>query len=96
MMTAYELCRRQRHLPVPMQHEALRRRIQGHFNYFGVNDNQRSLATLRHHVRRSWYKWLNRRSQRRSLTWPRFAGLLRGPFRLPVPQGRIILWGTIS
>ena len=91
MMTAYELCRRQRHLPVPMQHEALRRRIQGHFNYFGVNDNQRSLATLRHHVRRSWYKWLNRRSQRSRLNWKRFKDLLRD-FPLPSPQVYVDLW----
>jgi len=92
MMTAYELCRRQRHLPVPMQHEALRRRIQGHFNYFGVNDNQRSLATLRHHVRRSWYKWLNRRSQRSRLNWERFKDLVRD-FPFPNPQVYVDLWG---
>jgi group II intron reverse transcriptase/maturase len=92
MMTAYEVCRRQRHLPVPVQHEALRRRIQGHFNYFGVNDNQRSLATLRHHVRRSWYKWLNRRSQRSRLNWERFKDLLRD-FPLPNPQVYVDLWG---
>jgi len=91
MMTAYELCRRQRHMPVPVQHEALRRRIQGHFNYFGVNDNQRSLATLRHHVRRSWYKWLNRRSQRSRLNWERFKDLLRD-FPLPSPQVYVDLW----
>jgi len=91
MMTAYELCRRQRHMPVPVQHEALRRRIQGHFNYFGVNDNQRSLATLRHHVRRSWYKWLNRRSQRSRLNWKRFKDLLRD-FPLPSPQVYVDLW----
>ncbi|HUV13251.1 MAG TPA: group II intron reverse transcriptase/maturase, partial [Acidobacteriota bacterium] len=69
---AHELCRRQRHMPIPVQHQALRRRIQGHFNYFGVNDNQRSLATLSYHVRRSWHKWLNRRSQRSRLNWKRF------------------------
>ena len=32
-------CRRYRHLPVKEQHAALTRRIQGHFNYFGVNGN---------------------------------------------------------
>jgi group II intron reverse transcriptase/maturase len=51
--TVYEWCRRQRHLPVSMQHQALRRRIQGHFNYFGVSDNLRSLIVLNHHVRRA-------------------------------------------
>jgi group II intron reverse transcriptase/maturase len=92
MVSAYEVCRRQRHLPVPVQHQALKRRIQGHFNYFGVNDNQRSLATLRHHVRRSWYKWLNRRSQRSRLNWERFKDLLRD-FPLPNAQVYVDLWG---
>jgi len=36
-------CRRHRHLPVKEQHAALTRRIQGHFNYFGVSGNFRSL-----------------------------------------------------
>jgi len=89
---AHELCRRQRHLPVPVQHQALRRRIQGHFNYFGVNDNQRSLAVLCHHVRRSWYKWLRRRSQRSRLNWERFKDLMRD-FPLPNSKVYIDLWG---
>ena len=37
-------CRRHRHLPVAVQHAALTRRIQGHFNYFGVSGNARSLG----------------------------------------------------
>lgn len=89
--TAHELCRRQRHLPVPMQHQALRRRIQGHYNYFGVNDNQRSLATLSYHVRRSWHKWLNRRSQRSRLNWKRFEDLMRD-FPFPSPKVYVNLW----
>lgn len=89
--TVHELCRRQRHLPVPVQYQALRRRIQGHFNYFGVNDNQRSLATLSYHVRRSWHKWLNRRSQRSRLNWKRFEDLMRD-FPFPSPKVYVNLW----
>jgi hypothetical protein len=39
-------CRRHRHLPVQAQHAALRRRLRGHFNYFGVSGNFRSLLLL--------------------------------------------------
>ncbi len=90
---AYEWCRRHRHLPVPVQHQALRRRIQGHFNYFGVNDNQRSLAVVIYHVNRAWYKWLNRRSQRSRLNWKRFQDLLRD-FPLPCPKVYVNLWAA--
>ena len=86
-------CRRYRHLPVKVQHAALTRRIQGHFNYFGVNGNSRSLELLLEEARRAWYKWLRRRSQRSRLTWKRFAELLK---RLPLPRPRITvrIWGT--
>ncbi len=81
-----EWCRRHRHLPVKAQHAALTRRLVGHFNYFGVNGNFRSLACLVAVTQRVWFKWLRRRSQRRRLTWERFALLLE---RFPLPRPRI-------
>jgi group II intron reverse transcriptase/maturase len=81
-----EWCRRHRHLPVKAQHAALTRRLVGHFNYFGVNGNFRSLAHLVHVTQRVWFKWLRRRSQRRRLTWERFEILLE---RFPLPRPRI-------
>jgi RNA-directed DNA polymerase len=89
----YDWCRRHRHEPVAVQHAALTSRIRGHFQYFGVNGNQRSLGRLFHHARRAWFKWLCRRSQRKRLTWPRFVDLLRD---LPLPVSRVYveIWGT--
>ncbi|MGO9837349.1 MAG: reverse transcriptase domain-containing protein [Polyangiaceae bacterium] len=86
-------CRRHRHLPVTVQHAALTRRIQGHFNYFGISGNFRSLLLFVEEARRAWYKWLRRRSQRRHLTWESFGALVR---RLPLPRPRITvrIWGT--
>jgi group II intron reverse transcriptase/maturase len=85
-------CRRHRHLPVQVQHAALTRRLRGHFNYFGVSGNFRSLLLLVEATRRAWYKWLCRRSQRKRLTWERFADLLD---QLPLPRPRITvrIWG---
>ncbi len=92
IQSVYDWCRRHRHLPVAAQHKALRRRIQGHFNYFGVSGNFRSLLRVIEHVKRIWYKWLCRRSQRKRLTWERFADLLRD-FPLPKPRIMVPLWG---
>jgi len=85
-------CHRHRHLPVKEQHAALTRRLRGHFNYFGVSGNFRSLLLLVEAARRAWYKWLCRRSQRKRLTWGRFADLLE---QLPLPRPRITvrIWG---
>ena len=51
-------CRGNRHKPVKVQHEALCRRIQGHYNYFGVSGNFRCLLLGQQEVRRAWFKWL--------------------------------------
>jgi RNA-directed DNA polymerase len=84
-------CRGHRHQPVSEQHAALKSRLQGHYNYFGVNGNLRSLACLLHHARRAWYKWLRRRSQRTRLSWERFLSLLRD-FPLPRPRIMVQIW----
>jgi len=88
-----EWCRRYRHLPVQEQHAALTRRLVGHFNYFGVNGNFRSLACLVDETKRAWFKWLRRRSQRSRLTWERFERLL---VRYPLPRPRLTvrIWGA--
>ncbi len=72
---------------------ALTRPIQGHFNYFGVSGNFRSLLRVVEQAKRAWYKWLRRRSPRKRLTWERFADLLRD-FPLPKPRIMVPLWGT--
>jgi hypothetical protein len=48
-------CRRYRHLPVKDQHAALGRRLRGHFNYFGVSGNFRSLLLFVRGAERAWY-----------------------------------------
>jgi RNA-directed DNA polymerase len=84
----YAWCRANRHLPVREQHAQLVRRVQGHINYFGVNGNIVSLRRFVHQVKRSWFKWLNRRSQRARLDWERFTDLLEA---LPLPNARIVV-----
>ena len=85
-------CRRHRQEPIAVQHAALARRLRGHFQYFGVNGNIRSLDKVNHHAARAWYKWLTRRSQRSRLTWDRFRDLLRD-FPFPRPRVYVQIWG---
>jgi group II intron reverse transcriptase/maturase len=93
MRTMNDWCRRHRHLSVKEQHAALSRRLRGHYNYFGVNGNYRSLRVVDLNARRTWYKWLCRRSQKKRLNWGRFQDLLRD-FPLPRPRIVVQLWGT--
>jgi RNA-directed DNA polymerase len=83
--TIAEWCRRHRHLPIPEQHATLGRKLQGHYGYYGLTGNGRTLARLWFVVRRLWHKWLNRRSWAAPLSWPRFERLL-ATFALPPPR----------
>jgi RNA-directed DNA polymerase len=90
-----EWCRSHRHDSLKEQHAALSKRLQGHFNYFGVNGNVASLDRLLYWAERIWLKWLRRRSQRgRRLTWERFRDLLK-VFPLPTPSVRVRIWGAV-
>ena len=93
IQSVYDWCRRHRHLSIKDQHAALTKRIQGHFNYFGVSGNSRSLQIIIEQAERSWYKWLCRRSQRTRFTWERFKDLLRD-FPLPKPRITGRIWGS--
>lgn len=55
----------------------LKRKLTGFGNYFGLPDNSRSLNAVYNFVLHSLYKWLNRRSQRRSYNWQGFKAMLR-------------------
>jgi group II intron reverse transcriptase/maturase len=83
----YEWCRRNRHKKVKEQHAALKRKLQGHYSYYGITGNSYALSTFQREVTRAWRKWLNRRSQRRTMPWEKFNRLLD---RLPLPPARCV------
>ena len=62
----------------------LRRHIQGHIQYYGVSGNSRSLHSYVYRAGQLLFKWLNRRSQRRSANWKRFSPVLKR--LLPTPR----------
>lgn len=80
-----EWSRRNRHRSVREQHAGLVAKVRGHYGYFGITGNSRALGRFLHEVKRVWRKWLSRRSQRRQMTWERFA-LLVGRHPLPWPR----------
>jgi RNA-directed DNA polymerase len=87
LQRASEWCRRHRHRPVSWQHAHLVRKLRGHYAYYGITGNARRLNQVLNEVERIWRKWLNRRSQRRSMPWTRFHRLLQ---RYPLPPIRIV------
>ncbi len=77
----YQWIKFNRSRPLKETMPTLKRKLMGFQNYFGLPDNSRSLSRLSHYVLRSLYKWLNRRSQRRSYNWSSFTDML-GYFKI--------------
>ena len=65
----------------------LRHKLQGYWNYFAVPGNSRMTSRYNWHAVRLLYKWLNRRSQRRSIGWREFLAKLPA-WKLPAPRIR--------
>ena len=65
--------------------ETLSRKLRGHYNYYGVRGNTKSLWKYQHFCQRLVFKWLNRRSQRRSYNWHGFNVMWEG-WGMPAPR----------
>lgn len=57
-------------------------KLRGHIQYYGVSHNIQSVEKFLYESTRIAFKWLNRRSQRKSFTWEKF-GLFLEKFQLP-------------
>ncbi len=62
------------------------RKLEGHIAYFGVTNNYEAVAQFLYQARRIFFKWMNRRSQRRSLNWEKFSQFER---QYPKPRVKI-------
>jgi RNA-directed DNA polymerase len=83
----WQYCRDNRHEPIRTQHATLGRKLQGHYQYFGLTMNMRSLAEVYDRARSIWRYWLGRRSQKGHMTWERF---LRLEKRMRLPRPRVV------
>jgi group II intron reverse transcriptase/maturase len=64
----------------------LKAKLTGHYNYFGISGNFRCLRQFYQRVIGAVFKWVNRRSQRKSMTWEMFLQYLQWN---PLPMPRI-------
>jgi group II intron reverse transcriptase/maturase len=61
-------------------------KLRGHYNYFGISGNIRCLKQFYNRVIRMVFEWINRRSQKRSMTKKRYHQYLKWN---PLPEPRI-------
>ena len=65
----------------------LRTKLRGHYQYYGISGNYRAIYRYYCCVVKLAFKWLNRRSQRKSFNWEQFTKYLE---RFPLPRPRIV------
>lgn len=64
----------------------LEAKLRGHYEYYGISENYKSVYRFYHKARRMIFKWLNRRSQKKSFNWKKFTKYLEV---YPLPKPRI-------
>jgi len=65
-------CKENRHKRIKTIVKMLNSKLRGYFNYYGVITNSKGIKQFYNETIKALYKWLNRRSQRRSFTWDEF------------------------
>ena len=65
----------------------LKAKVRGHVQYYGVSHNADGVRQFIQGTKRIMFKWLNRRSQRKSFTWEKYWLFIAAH---PLPEGRII------
>ena len=62
-------------------------KLRGHIQYYGVSHNSDGVKTFLYKATEIVFKWLNRRSQRKSFTWDRFLLYMA---KDPLPTSEIV------
>lgn len=73
-------------LPLKEWWETLRLKLVGHYRYYGINGNTKLTRLFYDKTCNLAYKWINRRSQKRSYTFERFRRFLKYN---PLPEPKI-------
>jgi len=84
ILACKEWVKTHRHYPLTKIIPTMIRKVRGHNNYFRAVGNISSLWIFYREAVKLLYKWLNRRSQRRSLTWDGIKRVLAA-YAFPVP-----------
>ena len=80
-------CRNNRHVPIQEQYRILCSKLRGHYQYYGIRGNMRSMQKLLHCAQRMWKYWLSRRSHKGYMNWDKF---MKFQQYLPLPTPRIV------
>lgn len=85
LLRCKEWMKRNRNSPIKQFMRIMKAKIQGHCNYYGITDNRMAVSNYIDECKRLLYKWLNRRSQKKSFCWDKFSLFLD---KYPLPKAK--------
>jgi len=68
--------RTNRHLPIKKLIAKLNRKMQGHYGYYGITFNSRSLHSYYRRVKQLLFNWMTRRGGKKPMTWDKLQSIL--------------------
>ncbi len=83
--------RANRTLPTAQIMRTTANKLRGHYGYYGVSGNSRSISNFAYEVEKLLFKWLGRRGKKGSLNYEKFDLLLKR-YPLPAPRIMVNLW----
>jgi len=70
-------CKDNRNLGISILFGEINRKLRGYYNYYGLAGNSKAVGTFFYWVKVILFKWLNRRSQKKSYNWQAFNDLMK-------------------
>ncbi|MEK3993110.1 reverse transcriptase domain-containing protein [Robertmurraya sp. FSL R5-0851] len=71
--------------------DRFKRSLTGYYNYYCMTDNIQTVNNFKERLEKLLFKWLNRRSQRKSFTWDKF-NLFLSKYPLPSPRIKVNIY----
>jgi RNA-directed DNA polymerase len=81
-----EWLKNNRNKDIHMIMDRFKRSLVGYYNYYCITDNTPRVHQFKDKVLYLLFRWLNRRSQRKSFTWDKFNLFL---YKFPLPSPRV-------
>ena len=75
--------------------DRIRRSLTGYFNYYCITDNTRSVRKFVEKIKGLFFKWMNRRSQRKSFNYEKFQLFIK-KFPFPTPRVKVNIYSLRS
>lgn len=89
-----EWARKNMHNPIDGIMQTLNRKLEGHYNYYGINGNYSSIKKFFIYAKYTMFRILNRRSQKHHMKYKDFIRIWK--YYINLPRIKVDLWGWQS